>query len=119
MGLARVVSCYRAVGKGLRATEGSAGINTVRAGELWIQWEYGNTLGENEKDWERARNVCGGSLVDVVAAGEEDGRDDARLEEADLERLLGQLEKDHGRSTRDAGEHFGGGRLGAVELRDS
>ena len=54
--------------------------------------------------------------VNVVPAYEEDGRDEARLEETHLHSLLGQLEEHHRRSPCDAREHFWRGGLRAIEL---
>lgn len=55
--------------------------------------------------------------VDVVSADEEDGGDEARLEQAHLHRLLGELEEDHGRRSGDACEDLWRRRLGAVQLQ--
>lgn len=55
--------------------------------------------------------------VDVVSANEEDGGDEAGLEQAHLHCLLGELEEDHGRRAGDAGKHLGRGRLRAVQLQ--
>ena len=55
--------------------------------------------------------------VDVGAAAEEDRRDDGGLEEAELERVLGDVERDHVRHARDAREDARRGRVHLVHLR--
>lgn len=60
-----------------------------------------------------------GALVDVVAAAEHDGRDEAGLKHTRLQRLLRHLEHDVIWDARNAREHAGGRRLHLVQLCDA
>ena len=56
-------------------------------------------------------------LVNVVAANEEDGGNEAWLEKTHLDGLLRELQEHHGWRSGDAGQNFWSGALGAVELQ--
>lgn len=58
------------------------------------------------------------ALVDVVAAAEHDGRDEAGLKHTRLQRLLRHLEHDVVWDACNAREHAGGLRLHLVQLFD-
>lgn len=59
------------------------------------------------------------ALVDVVAAAEHDGRDEAGLKHTRLQRLLRHVKCDAVRDARNAREHARGLRLHLVQLFDA